>query len=230
MRTSIRAIEFMAGLAIVLFIILWLLTGLIPFRIFEFWTSKGSVLDWLYAAWPIFAWAIGLNVLYRALTRNTPFENRLAEELFWLGAGQSILAGVLEEILFRWILFFTAIVGVQFFNFCFFGFIGFGIPKWIYLHIGGHIANFITIGWMKHILFHPAGWFVGAAMLGANASFRDGHKYQGRFGWANSWFIGMFLFWMLFEFGLLACILVHFLYDLFIEIVCYIDRILERRG
>ena len=228
MRTTIRGIMIMLALGVALFLVLSLLVGLIPFGLFEFWHVKGTFKDWMFAAWPIFAWAIGVNVLIRAFTRNTPFENRIAEDLFWHGAATSLAAGVLEEIVFRWVLFYTAIIGVKVMNFLLLGFIGFGIPELIYTHIVGPLANIVTFGKMEHILFHPAGWFVGSALLGANATFRDGHKYQGFLGQMNSWFIGMFLFWMLFEYGIVACILVHFLYDLLIDVVCYIDRVIER--
>ena len=53
-------------------------------------------------------------------------------------------------------------------------------------------------------------------MLYTNAFFRDGHRYQGPIGVLNSWFAGMFLFWIMFTYGLPAAILVHFMYDFLI--------------
>ena len=63
------------------------------------------------------------------------------------------------------------------------------------------------------MLFHPSSWAVGAAVISANAFFRDGHKYQGILGVLNSWFAGMFFFWMMFAHGLWAAMVVHFTYD-----------------
>lgn len=97
-----------------------------------------------------------------------------------------------------------------------------------YTYIAGPLASMVTLGKMSNILFHPSGWAVGSALLSSNGFFRDGHKYLGLFGWINSWFIGMFMFWLLFEYGIVACIVVHFLYDFFIEVVRYMDKVIER--
>ncbi|MDA2922963.1 hypothetical protein MYX07_06900, partial [Patescibacteria group bacterium AH-259-L07] len=140
-----------------------------------------------------------------------------------------ICAGVLEEIKFRWLSFFLGIIGAKITNFLFFGFLGLGIPKWFFLHIAGPVVNFVTLGKMSWLLFHPAGWFVGAAALAANAKFRDIHKYLGIFGYFNSWFIGFVMFWLMFEYGLVTAIIVHFLYDFLIHAVRYLDRIFERK-
>ena len=66
-------------------------------------------------------------------------------------------------------------------------------------------------------------WFVGAALLSANAMFRNGHKYQGPIGIVNSWYIGMFLFWIMFQFGLIVAIIVHILYDVIVFTVKHLD-------
>ena len=89
-------------------------------------------------------------------------------------------------------------------------------------------SSFLTLGTIDNILYHPFGWFVGAGIILANAKFRDGHKYQGKFGFINSWFIGMYLFWLMFEYGLVACIVIHFLYDMLIFFIHYLDAVKER--
>ncbi|MDO8572122.1 MAG: hypothetical protein Q7R79_05575, partial [bacterium] len=200
----------------------------VPFSIGEFWHIRGGFWDWCAASWPIFAWGAGLTAIVSLLTRNTPETNSDAEVIIVGGFLISLWAGIMEEICFRWLIFLGDIVMVQIGNFLFFGFLGFGIPEWLFTHIFRPIADFFTGGNLTPQLFHPAGWFVGAGLLAANASFRDGHKYQGLFGLLNSWFIGMFLFWLMFQYGLLACIVVHFLYDLFIFAVRYIDDAVER--
>ena len=88
-----------------------------------------------------------------------------------------------------------------------------GLPEWFHMNVWGPFADLTTGGHLKDYIFHSTGFAVGAAMLTANSLFRDGHKYQGVFGYLNSWFIGMFLFYVMFTFGLPAAILVHFLYD-----------------
>lgn len=89
--------------------------------------------------------------------------------------------------------------------------------KWVYGVLLVPLADFMTMGYLHDILYHPHSWAIGAAVLSTNAFFRDGHKYQGLFGVINAWFGGMLFFWMLFEYGLVACMVVHFLYD----VVCY---------
>jgi hypothetical protein len=38
--------------------------------------------------------------------------------------------------------------------------------------------------------------------------------HYGKFSKANVWAVGMVMFWLLFNYGLIAAILAHFLYDL----------------
>ena len=208
----------------------WLFPNVIPFDTFELWQIRqGSWYDdWLMASWPIFAWAVGVTVLFSLFTRNTRKQNLMAEQLFAVGTLQSVIAGVLEEISFRWLIFISAVVGIKIGNFLFFGWAGFGIGEWFELHVAGPVVNFLTLGYLSDVLANPESWAVGAAMLSANAFFRDGHKYLGFFGYINSWFIGMFMFWLLFQYGLLACILAHFVYDFLIDVVRYGDMVIER--
>jgi len=213
---------------IVLPIIMWIWPEAVPFKFFEFWNIRGNVIQWLYSAWPIFAWGTGVATIIAICTRNDRDTNRHAEKIIARGTLISIFAGIAEEVIFRWLFLLGAIVLVKIGNFLFFGFLGFGIPSWLHLHAFGPLANWITLGHLEPYLFHSTGWAVGAAMLSANSFFRDGHKYQGSFGWVNSWFIGMFLFWIMFQYGLLAAILAHFVYDLLIFTVLYVDASIER--
>ena len=202
--------------------------GVIPFRMFELWNTSGKMSDWLIASWPIFAWAIGLNVLVSLTTRNRKEHNRNAEKIFVGGAVLSLIAGVTEEIGFRWLIFLNSILIIKIMNFLFFGFLGLPLAEPVYKYFSAPIANFLTMGSMEHILFHRAGWSVGAGLMASNSFFSDGHKYLGWLGQVNSWFIGMFMFLILFEYGLLAWITIHFLYDLSIFCVRYVDIAIER--
>ena len=98
------------------------------------------------------------------------------------------------------------------------------IPK----HRGGPVVNFLTLGHLQPYLLGSLGWAVGAAIISSNGKFRDGHAYQGLFGWINAWFCGMFFFYLMFTYGILASIIVHFLYDILIFIVVYLDAVIER--
>ena len=213
---------------IIIVVINYFFPGFLPLTVFELWNAHGTVLEWLIAAWPIFAWGAGVTACASFLTKNDYLKNMQAEKIFSKNVIISFLAGIFEEISFRWIFFLGAFAGVQVANFLFFGFIGFGLTEWLYIHAFGPIANFFTFGKMEHILFHTSGWMVGAALLSINARFRNGHTYLGPIGYINSWFVGMFLFWMTFQYGLLASIITHFVYDFLIFFVKYIDSMFER--
>ncbi len=202
--------------------------SMIPYGAFDFWPMKGSVGDWLSSAWPAFVWGGGVTAIVAFATRNKREVNRNAESLLVGGALISVWAGVVEEICFRWLIFLSSIFWVQVVNFVFLGFMGWGIPEHLFLWIFRPLADFTTLHGLHDVLYSPHGWAVGCAMLGANGLFRDGHKYQGPFGVVNSWFMGMFFFWIMFRYGLPAAILIHFLYDLLIFVIRYVDAAIER--
>lgn len=214
--------------AITIAFVKWLWPSMIPFDAFAFWSWEKPVGELFAAAWPIFAWGGGVTALIAFTTRNKREVNRNAEGIIVGGTIISIWAGVVEEICFRWLIFLSSIFWVQVVNFLLLGFMGWGIPEHLFVWIFRPLADWTTLGGLHAQLFHPATWAVGAAMLSANALFRDGHKYQGPFGWINSWFCGMFFFWIMFTFGLPAAILIHFLYDLLIFGVRYVDAAIER--
>lgn len=217
---------FFAAIFVAVVLVIW--PDTLPFSYFELWHIKGGVGDWLYTAIPIFAWGAGFTFVVSMLTRNKPEENRNAEINLGKGFLLSLWAGVMEEICFRWLIFMSSIIGVKIVNFLIFGFLGLGIPELLQVYVLGPVANFCTLGYLEQVLIRPEAWAVGAGLLAANGFFRDGHKYLGIIGFVNSWFIGMFMFFLLFKYGLVACILVHFLYDLAIFAVRYVDQVIER--
>jgi hypothetical protein len=200
----------------------------LPYKLSDFWKAQGSIMDWLWAGLPIFIWGTGVTAVLSLLTRNSKKENDNAELLFAGDVLISLWAGFMEEICFRWLIFLNAIVGMKVVNFLFFGWLGFGIAEWFQIHVFGWLANLATLGYLQTVLTNPETWAVGAGLLSANALFRNGHKYLGPIGFVNSWFIGMYMFFLLFNYGLWACILVHFLYDLLIFAVRFVDRAVER--
>ncbi len=195
---------------------------LIPYSAFEFWHVKTGPLAWLAAGWPMLAWGVGLNIALSLFRNDKQALNSLREQghtwrsTLFMGTIISLRAGIFEELIFRWLIFLAAMATVRVSNLLFFGFLGFGFPEWFHLNIWGPIANWTTLGMLKEHIFPPQGWAIGAAMLSTNAFFRDGHRYQGLLGVVNSWFIGMYLFWIMFHHGLLAAIVLHFAYDFLI--------------
>lgn len=204
----------------------WLFPSLSPFGTFDFW-KENQVWAGLKAAWPIFAWGCGITAWTAFTTLNKRSVNHDAEDILIGGIIVSTIAGVMEEIVFRWIIFLWSIIALQISNFILFGFMGFGLVELLHNYIFGAVVNFVTFGKMEWLIF-DMGWAVGAAALLANAKFRSGHAYLGWFGLINSWIIGFFLFWIMFNYGLLTAIIVHFFYDLFLYLIRYIDAAIER--
>ena len=181
-RKSPTMLDYAIGALVVIGITKLWFPEAIPFRFFEFLNFRGTLWQAVSGAWPLFAWGIGITSLMVFTTRNGDDEVFNAERNLFVRFLLSIWAGVSEEILFRWLLFFSAIATVQLFNWLFFGWAG---------------------------------------------RFRDGHAYQGLLGFVNSWFCGMFFFWIMFNHGLFASMIVHALYNLFIYLVIYIDSKIE---
>lgn len=190
----------------------------IPFGTLDAWHMTGGLTDWLAAGWPLLAWGFGIQSLillvrWEGRVMKDAFEEASPLEILKAGTLISLWAGVMEEISFRWLIFYAKIFWIKVANFLLFGFLGFGLIRLFQLHLFGPIADFTTFGSLQGFLTAPAAWAIGASMLATNAIFRDGHAYQGWFGLVNSWFSGMFFFWLMFGYGLPAAILIHFLYD-----------------
>ena len=186
-----------------------------PFSFFEFWTIKGSLWEAVKNAWPLYLWGIGATTVVLVIKRDS-LRDEDPVEIFLGGTVISLLAGVLEEIAFRWLIFFSAIVIIPFVDRLLLGFMGIHLIKWIYVIVLCPIANFFTLGYLEQYLLNGYGWAVAAAIISANGDFRDGHRYLGPLGYVNSWFLGMYFFWVMFNYGLIAAIIIHFLYDFFI--------------
>lgn len=200
-------------------------SSIAPFNMFtSFWIIKEDGVAWLLKGWPMLLWGVIATVVICYLRGRTPLTPKEESSIFWGGLVTSTWAGIVEEICFRWLIFLNCLWVTKFFNMIFCGF-----PAWFYMHVVGPIANFFTLGLMQDCLYHPASWAVGASILAANAAFRDGHKYLGIPGIINSWFIGMFLFWITLNYGLVAAIFLHFLYDFLVFTTVYVAAVVTRK-
>jgi hypothetical protein len=158
----------------------------------------------------IFLWALGATGFLLVIKgREHVYDTRLVR--FFKGAWASLNAGIFEELIFRWLLFFIAMITLPFFNF-----ITFGLLKWFYTTLLIPVANFCTFGALHPFLLGRGSWVMGAAIISVNADFRDGHKYLGLIGWVNSWFLGMVMFYVMLNYNLQTAIAAHVLYDLII--------------
>jgi hypothetical protein len=200
---------------------------LIPFRFLEFVKLTGSVSDVLQTSWLLFVWGIVGTFGLRLVSGSSHLDHPKTWLTFQsLGA---LFAGISEEIAFRWLIFFSLIVSYQIVNWLIFGFAGFGVAEWTYLHFFGPITNWLSLGYLQPQLFSPLGWYVGAALMTSNLQFRDGHAFHGLIGWANSWFIGMFFFYLMFRYGLIAAMIAHTIYDLLIFLEIYLISLYDNK-
>ena len=87
------------------------------------------------------------------------------------------------------------------------------------------IANFVTLHRLENILYSPTypKLFI-YGLVGANSSFKNGHKYQGIFGYFNSWIIGFILMYAMLTYGLTTAIIIHIIYDMEFSVIRYVLR------
>lgn len=202
--------------------------GLIPYEVFAFWDVRGTPEAWIAACWPVIAWGAGVSVVFhlfrvedadQAMRVLLHPDRVTATRILVAGFFVSLWAGFFEELLFRWSFFLGMIVIVKVVNFLFFGFLGFGIPEWLHLNLFGPLADRSTLRGLHPSLFHASGWAVGAAVISSSDAFGKEHAHQGMLSWISSWFMGMFLFWVMFRFGLPIAMAVHFTYDFVIFVI-----------
>ncbi len=217
-------------------LIIWIVNtwwpGTIPIPTFSLWVAKGDVGEWLALGAPLFVWGFAVQTILEFIqtANRNPFGGLLrstfhAPDAGSVWVGRMLLAtwaGFVEEVCFRWLIFLGTIVGMKVWNWIFLGFADINIIRWIYVNIFCALADWTTFHKLHDFLFHSSGWAVGAAILSANAFFRDGHKYQGLLGLINSWFLGMFFFWLMFTHGLWAAIITHFTYNVIVSTVAVI--------
>ena len=121
-----------------------------------------------------------------------------------------IFCSVREEVYYRWFIFLVNIIFIKTINF-------------------GPICNLMTLGYLQNYLVNKELWFVGASILTTNILFRDGHSYQGYIGWINSWCLGILFFWVTLNYGLLAAIFSHSIYNIVVTIADYLSLYLHPR-
>jgi hypothetical protein len=183
----------------------------LPF--FAAWEIRGGLLDGLGQVWFIFAWAVVSTLAAAMIARRRGLWLAApARTILGRGVWASVNAGVFEEIIFRWLAFLSAMVVLRFLNW-----VTFGLLEWLYTAVLVPVANWLTFGALDAQLYGP--WVLAAAIISTNAHFRDGHQYLGFVGWVNAWFIGMVMFWLMFNYGLLTAIAAHIVYDVGIVVV-----------
>lgn len=203
----VNCILVLAGSFAIYLLCHWLGADAMELEWSELWMPEASLSGAIGSVWFIFAWAAGLSLLACLANARRPRAHEPGE-IFWAGIWISAMAGFFEELAWRGFNFLSAMAIVTLVNW-----LTFGLSKWLYTELLGPVANWATLGYLEPQLLGGS-WVIGAAILSANADFRNGHRYLGLFGYVNSWFIGMVMFYLVFHYGLLAAIVAHILYDL----------------
>jgi hypothetical protein len=200
------------------YVLAFLLVGVFYLILHAFWgeyvlldfsdlNKTGLSFEGLGRVWFIFVWALGMALLGIKLAGRPQVDDTkpvaIAKGL-WLSAN----AGFWEELIYRWLVFFGAMITLPFLNWISFGFFG-----WLYRDVLVPLANWSTFGALDHYLTDSSNWVLGAAIVSASISFRDAHKYLGLIGWVNAWFGGMVMFWLVLNYGLVTAIVAHAVYD-----------------
>ncbi|MBW4061629.1 CPBP family intramembrane metalloprotease [Candidatus Saccharibacteria bacterium] len=172
------------------------------------WQQKGSVTDGLRSVWLIFAWGFGVQALIQVVRvfERKPRDANLPD-LLRHGAYLSAHAGLFEEIVFRLYAFLSFIIILHYLNDHVWG----GLQS---LATGVILpaANWLTLG-VFHGQFNAANWALGLAVIIGSLFFRSAHVHYGYLSKLNVWIIGLVMFWLTLNYGLITAIIAHFLYD-----------------
>ena len=177
---------------------------------------------WMFCLWPFAAFIISAIYYKIVPQKNVVPDTDLPPGLIVLkGIYLSANAGFFEELIYRWLVFLSAMPIAVFFNW-----ITFGFYKWLMVTILLPLANWATLGTLSPQLLGSE-WTIGAAVIMANAHFRDGHK--GLIAHINTWLLGMVLFWLMFNYGIWAAIAAHFIYDCIAFTLYAVEMAIKRR-
>lgn len=198
--------------------------------LFYYWNYEG-IIDGLFQSWPIFLWGFTITLISLLLCKQTVLEKNVLYVQYTYENStlfkcliDSLFIGIIEEILYRWLYFYSNIIGSKIFNFFFFD-----LYRPFYINSEAPWMNwcfFNRIGWL---VFDQSHWSIGSGAVLSNGAFRDAHVYLGLFGYYNSWCLGFFLFWIMINYGLPAAILSHTFYDFIIFSMFYIHSYIQSR-
>jgi hypothetical protein len=173
------------------------------------WQIRQNPVDGLRLVWFIFAWGFGLQSLVQIVRvfKRRPRDANF-HQLFKHGIYISAHAGFFEELIFRLYAFLSFIILLVFLDDHSSHLIKTAATRALL-----PAANFFTFGFF-HNQFTGTDWALGVAVILGSLFFRSAHVHYGRFSKANVWVIGLVMFWLVFNYGLLTAILAHILYDL----------------
>ncbi|BCL83569.1 hypothetical protein ccbrp13_60340 [Ktedonobacteria bacterium brp13] len=232
------------SLAVIAFLLLIPLSfwhWVLPFGLFQFWGLHGSFIDIMSAAWPMFAWGILLAVTWSLVILHLffpTFETLLGLQqealnkfgsLPIVGILQGTWVALAEAFIYRWLLFYSWVIVLNIVNFLLLGFMGHGLLLWIYTFVIAPPVNFLSFGKLHPLLFSSWGWSAGAAALISHG--RSKQRWVSKKGignWLLTWPISLFLFLVMVEYGWIAALLMHVIYEALLVVLFFLIQKLPR--
>jgi hypothetical protein len=204
---AVRTIK-VAAVALIIFTVgdIWID---LPFDLGTVWAIDNHVATGLARVYPIFIWVVAITLFtgwimrLRRIPRDAP-----PRFIFFTGGWISLNAGFFEELIWRWLLLLSAPVILTVLNWVTVGFV-----HWLYGQVLIPIANVATLGILEPQLLSPE-WLLGATVISVNGHFRQSHERNGFLAYVNSWFVGMVMFYLMFNYGIWSAVVAHIVYDL----------------
>jgi hypothetical protein len=92
----------------------------------------------------------------------------------------------------------------------------------IYRHIIIPFINIITLGSFREIFYNGYPELFVFGLVTANGWFRNGHEYQGLYGFIDSWIFGFVAMYAMLNYGLLTAVALHALFNLQIGVIRFV--------
>lgn len=212
----------------IIFIRLFLPFEAIHYVFEQFLFVAGSASEWFLTAWVIWAIGIPLNLWKMGSTTNPPEVHAKAPTIPISGFGTSLMAGIFEELVFRWILLYAALGLLWVINLGAFAFTGIELVRLAIQPLTDLLVFLLMNGVDGRLVNPPELWALGFAIFLSVLKFQQGHLYQGKTGFLFSGLAGLVFFRVMFVHGLLAAMVVHFSFDMMVFIMLLIDVWIEK--
>ena len=202
---------------------------LFTYQYYEFWNKANytGAFQFVFKYWYIFFTITISNFIGLFVFDNIRVETKKPVDQLIGGSIASIFAGISEEIVYRWLWFFSAIGTIALTDWFSGGFLfGHGLTYLVYIFTK-YFVNLATFGILTDYIYSP-NWLVGAAMMTAALEFRKGHEQYGVTGYWFSWYFGLFTQVIVFKFGIMPAIVVHILVDMMQDVLLFIYSIINR--
>ena len=207
MKPNFLQLEIM--LAILVFTVLSFFPDFVPYTLTEFWIWDSDVIyEAIIAGWPLYLFAVFFSafsmVIHFGDMEKATFLN------FLKSIPKSAGTCIAMSLCFYYVNFFASMISFKAMDWilggCLFG-KGF---LWCYYKVASFIVNllsFFQLDWLLNNTEYP--WYVGAAVISVvGASLKLYKKKLSRLSGA---IVGFFLFWIIFQYGLVAAIVVNFI-------------------